>query len=61
MQHRVAMDDQGVGDDLFVGWIGFRDGAGEEVVVSAREDGVEVALRLEIQPVEAAEFVEETT
>ena len=61
MEDAIAAGEEGVGDDLLVGRIGLRRGAGEEVVVPAREDGIEVALRLEVQPVETAELVEETS
>ena len=44
-------------------WVGSvsAEGPGEEIVVPARQHGVEVALRLEIQAMEAAQFVEEAS
>ena len=61
MQDGVAVDDQGVGDDLLVGGIVFGLGARQEEVVPTREQGAEIFFRLEIEAVETAEFVEETS
>ena len=61
MQDAIAAGEEGIGDDLFVGRVVFRRGAGEEIIVPAREHGVEIALRLEIEAVEAAELVEEAS
>ena len=59
MQDRVAMRDQRVRNDLFVGRIVLSLGAGQEEIISARENCLQVLLRLEVQPVEASELVEQ--
>jgi hypothetical protein len=61
MQDRVAVGDQGVGNDLLVGRIGFGLGAGQEKIIPAREQGAQIFFRLEIQAVKTAEFIEQTS
>ena len=61
MEYAIAAGEEGVRNDLLVGRIGIRRGAGQEVIISARQDGLEIALRFEVQSVEAAELVEETS
>ncbi len=61
MQDAIAANEQGVGDDLFVGRIVLGGGAGEEIIVPARQHGVEIPLRFEVQPMEAAQLIEEAS
>jgi hypothetical protein len=61
MQHRVAMGDERVGNDLLVGGIVFSLSPRQEKIVPAREQGLQVFLRLKIQAVKTAEFIEQTS
>jgi hypothetical protein len=61
MQDGITVGNQGVGNDLLVGRIGFGLGAGQEKIVPAREQGTQIFFRLEIQAMKTTELVEQTS
>src|SRR5215813_3971080 len=61
MQDAIPAGENCIRNNLFVAGISLRDCTGEEVIVSACEHGIEERLRCEIQTLETAQFIKQTS
>jgi len=61
MQDAIAANQNDVRNDLFMSRVVLSQSSGQEIIIPPRQDDVEIALRLEVQPVEAAELVKEAS